>query len=147
MSELFAPLTIRSVTFPNRIGVSPMCQYSSDGGFSDEYGGTFDNRTRALREVTAAVRQVWPEVLPLFVRVSATDWAEGGWDIEQTVALARQLRLSGVDLVDCSAVNFCASRTGRSAQRASWGRRCRARSSTRGRPSDARRLPALSVLL
>ncbi len=69
---------------------------------TDEYGGSFENRTRALREVVAAIRAVWPERLPLLVRISATDWVEGGWDIEQSVALARQLKTLGVDLVDCS---------------------------------------------
>lgn len=68
----------------------------------DEYGGSFENRTRLLREVLTAVRQSWPERLPLFVRISATDWAEGGWDLEQSVELARRLRSLGVDLVDCS---------------------------------------------
>ncbi len=69
---------------------------------TDEYGGSFENRTRAVREVVAAVRGVWPDGLPVFVRLSATDWADGGWDIEQSVALARQLKPMGVDLVDCS---------------------------------------------
>jgi 2,4-dienoyl-CoA reductase-like NADH-dependent reductase (Old Yellow Enzyme family) len=69
---------------------------------TDEYGGSFENRTRALREVVTAIRAVWPERLPLLVRISATDWVEGGWDIEQSVALARQLKTLGVDLVDCS---------------------------------------------
>jgi 2,4-dienoyl-CoA reductase-like NADH-dependent reductase (Old Yellow Enzyme family) len=69
---------------------------------TDEYGGSFDNRTRALREVIAAVRAVWPEGFPLFVRISATDWVEGGWDIDQSVALAQQLKKLGVDLIDCS---------------------------------------------
>lgn len=68
----------------------------------DAYGGSFENRTRLLREAMAAVRQVWGERLPLFVRISATDWAEGGWDLEQSIKLARQLRSLGVDLVDCS---------------------------------------------
>ncbi|MEO7157917.1 MAG: NADH:flavin oxidoreductase/NADH oxidase [Vicinamibacterales bacterium] len=68
----------------------------------DEYGGSFDNRTRFVREVTIAIRRVWPEQLPLFVRLSATDWTDGGWDIEQSIALARQLKPLGVDLVDCS---------------------------------------------
>ncbi|HUR94809.1 MAG TPA: NADH:flavin oxidoreductase/NADH oxidase [Gemmatimonadales bacterium] len=68
----------------------------------DEYGGSFDNRIRLVLEVTRAVRAVWPEELPLWARLSATDWAEGGWDIEQSVALARQLGSLGVDLVDCS---------------------------------------------
>jgi 2,4-dienoyl-CoA reductase-like NADH-dependent reductase (Old Yellow Enzyme family) len=68
----------------------------------DEYGGTFDNRTRFLREVVDAVRRVWPEQLPLFVRISATDWVDGGWTVEDSVSLARQLKAQGVDLVDCS---------------------------------------------
>src|SRR5579859_195224 len=69
---------------------------------SDLYGGCFENRTRIVREVVAKVRHFWPERLPLFIRISATDWVEGGWDIEQTVELARSLRALGVDLVDCS---------------------------------------------
>lgn len=69
---------------------------------TDEYGGSFENRTRFAREVVTAVREAWPERLPLFVRVSATDWVDGGWDLEQTIALARVLRTLGVDLVDCS---------------------------------------------
>jgi 2,4-dienoyl-CoA reductase-like NADH-dependent reductase (Old Yellow Enzyme family) len=68
----------------------------------DSYGGSFENRTRLLREVTEGIRRVWPEHLPLFTRISATDWTEGGWDIEQSVALARQLEPLGVDLIDCS---------------------------------------------
>jgi 2,4-dienoyl-CoA reductase-like NADH-dependent reductase (Old Yellow Enzyme family) len=69
---------------------------------SDLYGGSFENRTRIVREVVAKVRRFWPERLPLFIRISATDWVEGGWDIEQAVELARSLRPLGVDLVDCS---------------------------------------------
>lgn len=69
---------------------------------ADEYGGSFDNRVRLCLEVTAAVRSVWPEDLPVFVRLSCTDWKEGGWDIEQSVELSRRLRDQGVDLVDCS---------------------------------------------
>jgi len=69
---------------------------------TDSYGGSFENCTRLLREVVAAVRAVWPEHLPLLVRISATDWVEGGWDIEQSVALVRQLLPLGVDMVDCS---------------------------------------------
>jgi len=68
----------------------------------DEYGGAFENRTRFAREVTQAVRADWPERLPLFMRISATDWREGGWDIEQSVELARTVKKMGVDLVDCS---------------------------------------------
>ena len=69
---------------------------------SDLYGGSFENRTRIVREVVSKVRRCWPERLPLFIRISSTDWVEGGWDIEQAVELARILRTLGVDLVDCS---------------------------------------------
>jgi len=69
---------------------------------TDRYGGDFDNRTRFLLETTAKVRAVWPERLPLAVRLSCTDWAPGGWDIEQSVELARRLKIAGVDLIDCS---------------------------------------------
>src|SRR4051812_15246397 len=69
---------------------------------TDEYGGSFENRIRFLLEIVDAVRAVWPERLPLWVRISATDWTEGGWTIEESVALARQLATRGVDLVDCS---------------------------------------------
>jgi 2,4-dienoyl-CoA reductase-like NADH-dependent reductase (Old Yellow Enzyme family) len=69
---------------------------------SDRYGGSFENRSRLVREVIAAVREVWPVELPLWLRVSATDWAEGGWDIGQSVELARQVKPLGVDLVDVS---------------------------------------------
>ena len=69
---------------------------------TDEYGGSFENRIRLCLEVVSAVRGVWPEDLPLFVRISSTDWVEGGWDIEQSVELARRLGAIGVDLVDCS---------------------------------------------
>lgn len=69
---------------------------------NDEYGGSFENRTRFLLEVVTAVRTVWPEDKPLFVRLSATDWTEGGWTIEETVRLASLLKNAGVDLVDCS---------------------------------------------
>src|SRR5436305_2200351 len=68
----------------------------------DEYGGTFENRTRALREVVIAVRKVWPERYPLFLRISASDWMEGGWTVEDSVALAKALKPLGVDVVDCS---------------------------------------------
>jgi len=69
---------------------------------TDEYGGSFDGRVRLCLEVVDAVRGVWPERLPLFVRISATDWKDGGWEIEQAVELAKRLRDRGVDLVDCS---------------------------------------------
>ena len=68
----------------------------------DAYGGSFENRTRLLREIAAAVRSSWPEGAPLFVRISATDWVDGGWDIQQSVELARALKEIGVDLIDCS---------------------------------------------
>jgi 2,4-dienoyl-CoA reductase-like NADH-dependent reductase (Old Yellow Enzyme family) len=68
----------------------------------DEYGGSFENRTRLCREVVAAVRSAWPKELPLFIRISATDWVEGGWTIEESVKLARELKEMGVDLIDCS---------------------------------------------
>ena len=69
---------------------------------TDAYGGSFENRTRILREIVAAVRGSWPERAPLFVRISATDWVDGGWDIQQSVELARQLKDLGADLIDCS---------------------------------------------
>lgn len=68
----------------------------------DAYGGSFENRTRLAREVIAAVREVWPQELPLWLRISATDWVEGGWDVEQSVQLAREAKALGVDLVDVS---------------------------------------------
>jgi len=69
---------------------------------TDRYGGSLENRTRIVREVVEAVRRVWPDRLPLFLRVSCTDWTEGGWDLPQAVELARQVRPLGVDVVDCS---------------------------------------------
>ena len=69
---------------------------------TDVYGGSFDNRIRLLLEVTDAVRAAWPDHLPLFVRISATDWAEGGWTPDEAVELARRLRARGVDLLDVS---------------------------------------------
>lgn len=69
---------------------------------TDEYGGSFDNRIRLTMEVSKAIRAVWPEELPLFIRVSATDWTEGGWTSEDTVELAKRLKPIGVDLMDCS---------------------------------------------
>lgn len=68
----------------------------------DAYGGSFENRTRLLLDVIEAVRKVWPERLPLWLRLSATDWAEGGWDVEQSIELARMVASRGVDLVDVS---------------------------------------------
>jgi 2,4-dienoyl-CoA reductase-like NADH-dependent reductase (Old Yellow Enzyme family) len=69
---------------------------------TDSYGGSFENRTRLVREVVTAIRKVWPEKNPLFIRISSTDWTAGGWDIDQSVALATQLAPLGVDLIDCS---------------------------------------------
>jgi 2,4-dienoyl-CoA reductase-like NADH-dependent reductase (Old Yellow Enzyme family) len=72
----------------------------------DRYGGSFDNRSRIVREIVSAVREVWPAELPLWLRVSATDWAPAdgprGWDVEESVQLAQQLKPLGVDLVDVS---------------------------------------------
>jgi 2,4-dienoyl-CoA reductase-like NADH-dependent reductase (Old Yellow Enzyme family) len=68
----------------------------------DEYGGSFENRTRVVRETVTAVRRVWPEEKPLWLRISATDWVEGGWDADQSVELARTVKDLGVDLIDCS---------------------------------------------
>jgi 2,4-dienoyl-CoA reductase-like NADH-dependent reductase (Old Yellow Enzyme family) len=69
---------------------------------TDRYGGSFENRIRFTLEVVDAVRARWPESLPLFVRLSATDWIEGGWTIEESVDLAKILRSRGVDLIDAS---------------------------------------------
>ena len=77
--------------------LSPLCNARED-----EYGGSLENRMRMTLRVTGRVRAVWPDELPLLVRISATDWADGGWDILQSVELAKRLRALGVDLVDCS---------------------------------------------
>lgn len=69
---------------------------------TDDYGGNFENRSRLAREVVTAVRAVWPDTLPLLVRLSATDWVEGGWNCEETIELCRMLKTLGVDLVDVS---------------------------------------------
>jgi 2,4-dienoyl-CoA reductase-like NADH-dependent reductase (Old Yellow Enzyme family) len=69
---------------------------------TDQYGGSFENRTRFVREVTAAVRAAMPHDRPLFVRISATDWAEGGWDVDQSVRLSAELKALGADLIDVS---------------------------------------------
>jgi 2,4-dienoyl-CoA reductase-like NADH-dependent reductase (Old Yellow Enzyme family) len=70
---------------------------------TDDYGGRLENRMRLPLRVAEAVRSVWPEALPLFVRISAVDWKEGGWDLAQSVELSRRLKGLGVDLIDCSA--------------------------------------------
>jgi 2,4-dienoyl-CoA reductase-like NADH-dependent reductase (Old Yellow Enzyme family) len=77
--------------------LSPITNQRTDG-----YGGGFENRCRFLLEVTRAVRTVWPDRLPLAVRLSAIDWMPGGWEIEDSIALAKQLKAEGVDLIDCS---------------------------------------------
>src|SRR5436305_1611465 len=143
--DLLSPLTIRGVTFRNRIVMSPMCQYSAEEGlcndwhlvhlgsravggaalvmveahgahgylpheslspFSDQredrYGGSLENRMRLLLRVAERLRGLMPGELPLLVRISATDWAEGGWDLEQSVELAKRLKAIGVDLIDVS---------------------------------------------
>lgn len=69
---------------------------------TDAYGGSFENRTRLVREVVSAVRVEWPERLPLMIRLSATDWVEGGWSVDETVELCRGLKALGIDLVDVS---------------------------------------------
>jgi len=69
---------------------------------TDEYGGSFENRIRLLLKIVTAVKTVWPQELPLFVRLSATDWNEGGWNLEETVKLSEILHQQGVDLIDCS---------------------------------------------
>src|SRR5471030_664239 len=69
---------------------------------TDNYGGNFENRIRFALETTRAVRAVWPDKFPLAARLSCTDWVEGGWDIGQSIELARRLKTEGVDLIDCS---------------------------------------------
>ncbi len=69
---------------------------------TDEYGGSFENRTRLLVQVVEAVKEVWPQNLPLFVRISATDWVEGGWNVDESVKLGHILKHLGVDLIDTS---------------------------------------------
>ena len=73
---------------------------------TDAYGGSFENRTRAIREVVTAVRAQWPQRNPLFIRLSATDWVDGGWSAEETVRLCGALRGMGVDLVDVSSAGL-----------------------------------------
>jgi 2,4-dienoyl-CoA reductase-like NADH-dependent reductase (Old Yellow Enzyme family) len=69
---------------------------------TDRYGGSFENRTRLVREIATAMRIVMPDDMPLFTRISCTDWVEGGWDLPQSIELARMLKPIGVDLMDCS---------------------------------------------
>lgn len=77
--------------------LSPLANHRTDA-----YGGTFENRIRLMLEVVDAVRNEWPDHLPLSVRISATDWAEGGWTIDDSVELARALRGHDVDIIDVS---------------------------------------------
>lgn len=77
--------------------LSPLCNVRDD-----EYGGTLENRMRLVLRVTRAVREAWPAELPLFVRISASDWAEGGWTLADSIELAKELGPLGVDLIDCS---------------------------------------------
>jgi 2,4-dienoyl-CoA reductase-like NADH-dependent reductase (Old Yellow Enzyme family) len=77
--------------------LSPLCNTRAD-----EYGGAFENRICLTLQVVQAVRKVWPQRLPLFVRLSATDWKEGGWDLEQAIELSRKLKSFEVDLIDVS---------------------------------------------
>ncbi|MGI8635821.1 MAG: oxidoreductase, partial [Segetibacter sp.] len=69
---------------------------------SDDYGGSFENRIRLLLQIVDAIQEVWPEYLPLFVRISASDWTEGGWTLDESIRLCTILKSEGVDLVDCS---------------------------------------------
>lgn len=69
---------------------------------TDAYGGSFENRIRLTLEIVAAVQAEWPENLPFFVRISATDWAEGGWNLQESIALSKILKEKGVDLIDAS---------------------------------------------
>ncbi|MEA2165217.1 MAG: hypothetical protein QOK37_3344 [Thermoanaerobaculia bacterium] len=77
--------------------LSPLCNVRTD-----EFGGSLENRMRFPLRVAERVRKTWPEELPLFVRISASDWAEGGWDLDQSIAFSKRLRDIGVDLIDCS---------------------------------------------
>jgi len=77
--------------------LSPLCNQRTD-----EYGGSFENRIRLLMEVVEAVQSEWPNDLPLFVRISGTDWADGGWNEDESVELAKRLKHAGVDVIDCS---------------------------------------------
>ena len=76
---------------------------------TDQYGGSFENRIRLTLQVTEAIREIWPDELPVLVRVSATDWVEDGWNPDETVELARRLKALGVDLIDVSSGGTAAS--------------------------------------
>jgi 2,4-dienoyl-CoA reductase-like NADH-dependent reductase (Old Yellow Enzyme family) len=73
---------------------------------NDEYGGPFENRIRFCLEATRAIRKAWPERYPMAIRLSCTDWLPGGWDLEQTIELAKKLKAEGVDIVDCSSAGL-----------------------------------------
>lgn len=77
--------------------LSPLCNKRTDS-----YGGSFENRIRLLLEILEAVQEEWPNDLPLFVRISGTDWAEGGWNLDESVKLSAILKEKGVDIIDCS---------------------------------------------
>jgi 2,4-dienoyl-CoA reductase-like NADH-dependent reductase (Old Yellow Enzyme family) len=78
---------------------------------TDAHGGSFENRSRLVREVVAAVRTEWPERFPLLIRLSATDWLDGGWNVDETIDLCRVLKTLGVDLVDVSSAGLLPSAT------------------------------------
>jgi len=84
--------------------LSPLSNQRTDG-----WGGSFANRTRLVREVVQAVRKAWPDELPLLIRLSATDWVDGGWNADETVALCRELGALGVDMVDVSTAGLVPS--------------------------------------
>ncbi len=84
--------------------LSPLSNHRQDG-----YGGPFEDRARLAREIAEEVRARWPERLPLLARISATDWVEGGWSVDESVELVRRLGAAGVDLVDCSSGGLIAS--------------------------------------
>lgn len=77
--------------------LSPLSNHRNDND-----GGSLENRARLPLQIAKAVREVWPKNLPLFVRISATDWVEGGWDLAQSLQLCRWLKAAGIDLIDCS---------------------------------------------
>ncbi len=77
--------------------LSPLCNRRSDA-----YGGSFDNRIRMVLETAAAVRAAWPDKLPMAVRLSCSDWVEGGWGLEDSIELSRRLKANGIDMIDCS---------------------------------------------
>lgn len=69
---------------------------------TDDYGGSFENRIRIVLEIATQIRELWPQDWPVFVRISATDWTEGGWTVEDSIQLAQRLKGVGIDLIDCS---------------------------------------------